>query len=156
MQELCVSRSASARRKAGRGFTLIETMIAVGIAGVLSSIAYPALEGHVLRARRTDGLVALMQAQLAQERHRANNRSYGDLTEIGLRSASMSGYYTLQVTASSADGYEVVATANGRQARDRGCQTLRLAALGASLVYASGPDASASNPAAVNRKCWNQ
>lgn len=156
MQGLIASRNGPRRKAACRGFTLIETMIAVGIVGVLSSLAYPSLEGHVLRARRTDGLVALMQAQLAQERYRANNRTYGDLAEIGLRGASMSGYYTLQVTSSSIDGYEVVATATGRQARDGSCQTLRLAAYGAGVGYASGPDASASNPPDVNRKCWNQ
>ena len=156
MQRLSTSRTGPGRRKTSRGFTLIETMIVVGIVAVLSSIAYPSLEAQVLRARRTDGLIALMQAQLAQERHRANNRTYGDLTEIGLRATSMSGYYTLQVNSSSVDGYEVVATATGRQARDTGCQTLRLAAYGASLGYASGPNASASNPADVNRRCWNQ
>lgn|SRR5450755_3783573 len=149
-------RRAALRRSGNRGFTLIETMIAVGIAGVLSSIAYPTLEGHVLRARRTDALVALMQAQLAQERHRANHSSYGDLAEIGMRDSSMSGYYTLQVASSSADSYVVVATAAGRQARDAACRTLRLGLDGSSLSYASGPDATASNPAEANRKCWNQ
>lgn len=155
MQRLSASRTGPSRTKTSRGFTLIETMIAVSIAGVLSSIAYPSLEGQVLRARRSDGLVAMMQVQLAQERYRANNRSYGDLGEIGVRAVSMSGYYTLQVTSSSLDGYEVVATATGRQARDAGCRTLRLSG-GASVGYASGPDAAASNPADVNRKCWNQ
>ena len=156
MPRLIRSHTEPSCQRASRGFTLIETMIAVGIVGVLSSIAYPSLEGHVLRARRTDGLVALMQAQLAQERYRAYTRTYGELAEIGLRGASMSGYYTLQVTSSSLDGYEVVATATGRQARDGSCQTLRLAAYGASVGYASGPNAAASNPPEVNRKCWNQ
>lgn len=156
MQRVPNSRAASSGRKTSHGFTLIETLVTVGIASVLSSIAYPSLEGHVLRARRTDGLVALMQAQLAQERYRANNRTFGDLAEIGMRGTSMSGYYALQVTASSADGYEVVATATGRQARDATCRTLRLAVDGAGLGYASGPTASASNPVEINRKCWNQ
>jgi type IV pilus assembly protein PilE len=156
MQRLVPSRSRRGGRLASRGFTLIETLIVVGIAGVLSSLAYPSLESQVLRARRSDALVSLMQAQLAQERHRANHRSYGDLADIGLRGSSLSGYYTLQVTASSTDSYELVATAAGRQAHDATCQTLRLSVAGAGLVYASGPDATASNPAAVNRKCWNQ
>ena len=156
MQRIRTPRIGAGRSKSSRGFTLIETLIAVGIAGVLSSLAYPSLEGHVLRARRTDALVALMQAQLAQERYRSNNRSYGDLAEIGMRGTSMSGYYTLQVAAISADGYELVAAATGRQARDGVCQTLRLVARGAALDYASGRDAAASNPADVNRKCWNQ
>jgi len=156
MQRLLPSPSRRGGRRASRGFTLIETLIAVGIAGVLSSIAYPSLESQVLRARRSDALVSLMNAQLAQERHRANHRSYGDLAAIGVRGTSLSGHYTIEVAATAADGYELVATATGRQARDASCQSLRLAVAGASVVYASGPDAAASNPAVLNRKCWNQ
>jgi type IV pilus assembly protein PilE len=131
-------------------------MIVVGIAGILSSLAYPSLEAHWLRARRTDGLIALMQAQLAQERYRANNRRYGDLAEIGLLDRSMSGHYALQVVDRTADGYTVAASALGRQTRDANCQSLRLVAAGASLVHASGPDLAASNPVDANRRCWNQ
>lgn len=145
-----------ARRRRARGFTLIETMVAVGVAGVLSSVAYPSLEGHVLRARRTDALVTLMAAQLAQERYRADHHRYGGLAETGLRSTSAAGYYALQVTANSADGYDLLASASGAQARDNACRHLRLSSLGAGLVYASGPDATTGNTAAVNRKCWNQ
>ncbi|MEP6739379.1 MAG: type IV pilin protein [Caldimonas sp.] len=156
MRHFAVSMNTPHRRRRSRGFTLIETMIAVGIAGILSSIAYPSFEGHVLRARRTDGLVALMQAQLVQERYRANNRTYGDLAETGLRNTSASGYYTPQVTSSSAEGYEILASAAARQARDTNCRHLRLALAGSGLVYASGPDVSTANPPAVNRKCRNQ
>ena len=150
------SRPRSTGRRAGRGFTLVETLIAVSIAGILSGIAYPSFESQVLRARRSDAMAALMQTQLAQERHRADHRSYGDLAAIGARTASMSGYYAIDVAANAADGYELVATATGRQAHDTACRTLRLVVAGGSVVYASGPDAAASNAAAVNRKCWNQ
>jgi type IV pilus assembly protein PilE len=100
-----------------RGFTLIETLVTVAIAGVLSSVAYPSLEGQVLRARRTDALVALLQAQLAEERYRANNASYGSLAEAGLRATSSAGYYTVQVASAGTDGYALLASANARQAR---------------------------------------
>ena len=43
----------SLRRRAA-GFTLIETLAAVSIAGVLASIAYPTFEAPIQRARRTD------------------------------------------------------------------------------------------------------
>jgi len=156
MQAFPRSRFRGSSRRASRGFTLVETLIAVGIAGVLSGIAYPSLESQVTRARRSDALASLMQAQLAQERHRANHRGYGDLAAIGLRPTSLSGHYAIEVAASAVDGYELVATATGRQAHDTTCRTLRLVVAGGSVVYASGPDAAASNAAAVNRKCWNQ
>ena len=156
MHALPSDRPESAAPQRWRGFTLIETMIAVGIAAVLSSLAYPSLESHFLRARRTDALVALMQAQLAQERFRASNTAYGNLAQIGVRNVSVSGHYALLVTANGADGYELVASAAGRQRRDTPCQVLRLAVVGASLAYASGTDPAASNPADVNRRCWSQ
>jgi type IV pilus assembly protein PilE len=156
MDALARSRHRASRRAASRGFTLIETLITVAIAAVLSGIAYPSFEGHLQRARRSDAMVSLMQAQLAQERHRANNRSYGDLAAIGVRATSLSGHYAIEVAASATDGYELVATATGRQANDATCRTLRLVVAGGSVVYASGPDAAASNAATVNRNCWNR
>jgi type IV pilus assembly protein PilE len=145
----------SATRGAG-GFTLIETMVAVAIAGVLSSLAYPNLEGHVLRARRTDGLVAILQAQLAEERYRANNSAYASLADAGLRGTSSAGLYAIQVTSHTADGYVILASATGAQARDAGCRHLRLTLADGSLAYASGVDATAANAAELNRKCWSR
>ncbi len=139
-----------------RGFTLIETMLAVGIAGVLSSVAYPSFEGHLLRARRTDGLAALMQVQLAQERHRADHASYGDLAAIGMRATTAAGYYTLRVTESDAAGYAVLASANAGQARDAACRFLRVSSSGFGPELASGPDTATANAAGANRKCWGQ
>jgi type IV pilus assembly protein PilE len=149
-------RPAQPRARRARGFTLIETIVTVGIAGVLSSVAYPNLEGQVLRARRTDGLVAIMQAQLAEERYRANNATYASLAEAGLRGTSAAGLYTIQVTSNTADGYVILASATGAQARDAGCRHLRLTLADATLAYASGTDATTANAAEVNRKCWSR
>lgn len=154
------SRTSRARfaRQARRsaGFTLIETMVTIAIAGVLSSIAYPSLEGQVMRARRTDALVALMQAQLAQERYRANNAGYGSLAEAGVRATSPAGHYRIEVVSSGTTGFELLASAVAGQTRDARCRHLRLALADAALTYASGDDASTTNGAEANRLCWSR
>jgi type IV pilus assembly protein PilE len=146
---------AQATRKGAAGFTLIEMMIAVAVAGVLSSVAYPSFIGQVQKVRRTDAVVAMMQVQWAQERWRSNNTAFGSLAEIGVTATSAAGYYTLQVNGNSASGYEVVAAATGAQARDTNCAHLKLSMQGANTIYASGPDANVGNPASVNRQCWS-
>ena len=151
------SRSRSARRFGGSaGFTLIETLVTIGIAGVLSSIAYPNLEGQVMRARRSDALVALLQGQLAQERFRANNASYGSLADAGVRPASPAGHYLISVVAADASGFELLASAVAGQARDARCRHLRVRLADATLTYASGSDATTANGADANRACWRR
>ncbi len=142
-------------RRSARGFTLIEMMIAVSVTGILSSIALPSFEGQLQRARRSDVLVSIMQVQAAQERYRNNSASYGSLAEIGVSGVSSARHYLLQSGAAEAGGYDVLATATGTQARDTACRYMKLSAVGANMVYASGPDASTANPVAANRKCWS-
>ena len=142
-------------RRAVAGFTLIELMIAVSVAGVLSSVAYPSFMDQVQRVRRTDAVVAVMQLQWAQERWRSNNVAYGSLAEIGMSGTSAAGYYTLQVSAVTPSGYDVLASATGAQARDASCAMLKLSMQGANPVYSSGPDVNAANAEATNRKCWS-
>jgi type IV pilus assembly protein PilE len=137
------------------GFTLIEMLVAIAVAGVLSGVAYPSFESVVLKARRSDALVALMQVQSAQERWRANQRAYGSLAEIGVAQRSAAGHYTLRIDANDIDRYEVIAVATGAQARDASCRTLKLTLDSATVTYSSGPDAAQANPQAANRRCWN-
>ena len=154
---LCFTRSRSARHsRRNAGFTLIETLVTVAIAGVLSSVAYPSLEGQVMRARRSDALVALLQAQLAQERFRANNASYGSLADAGDVGRTPAGHYRIAVVSSDTAGFELLASAVAGQARDSRCRHLRLALADATLTYASGSDATTTNGADANRACWSR
>ena len=146
--------SAASRRRAAAGFTLIETLATVAIVGVLASVAYPSFEGPILRARRTEALVALMKLQMAEERWHSNNRRYATLDELGSAATTPTRLYTLQVVAADETGYELRATAAGAQVRDRTCRRLTLSVAGANVVQASGPDADTSNDAAANRRCW--
>jgi type IV pilus assembly protein PilE len=138
-----------------RGFTLVELMIGVAITGVLTSVALPSFEGQLQRARRSDALVSVLNVQLAQERYRSNSDRYGSLADIGSPATSAARHYQLQTLSADADGYELLATATGLQARDAACRHLRLRTVGMNRSYASGPDASTTNPADLNRRCWN-
>jgi len=95
-----------------------------------------------------------MTVQAAQERFRSNTAAYGNLAEIGVPALSTAKHYTLQITANDTDGFELLATANGLQARDLACRYMKLTSTGMNLVYTSGADATLANPAAANQKCW--
>jgi len=94
-----------------KGFTLIELMITVAIIGILAGIAYPSYTEYVLRAKRGDAKAALLSVQLAQEKYRANNTTYGTLAQIGATASSPDGNYaiTIPVTPTST-AYSVTAT----------------------------------------------
>jgi type IV pilus assembly protein PilE len=140
--------------RSARGFTLIELMICVAIVGVLSSIAYPAFSSTIASTRRSDALLALMKVQLLQERFRAEHSNYGELSQLGLGSASPSRHYDITVLNPSADGYVVHASAIGSQQQDARCRHLRLTVEGLNVAYASGATEAADNAAAVNSRCW--
>ncbi|MDB5959199.1 MAG: pilus assembly protein PilE [Massilia sp.] len=50
-----------------RGFTLIELLIVLTVVSILCSIAFPSYAAHVLRTRRLEGKLALLQVMQAQE-----------------------------------------------------------------------------------------
>ncbi len=144
-----------ASNPAQRGFTLIELMLSVTIAGFLSSVAYPAYQGTVQKVRRSDALVALMELHTAQERFRTNNIAYGSLADLRARATSPAGHYRLDVQAPTDAGFVALATAAGSQRADAHCGVMKLTVIGANVVYASGADDSVANDSTANKRCWS-
>lgn len=133
-------KSRSDKKLTVGGFTLIELMIAVAVIAIIVAIAYPSFVDQLRRSRRSDASGALQRLQLAQERFRANNTTYGATpAAIGEGATSQSGYYALSFSGVSATGYTATATAQGAQAGDSQCATLTLTFVGGAATRGSSP-----------------
>lgn len=115
-----------ARRHHAHGFTLIELMIAVVVVGIISAIAFPNYQKFVMKGRRVDARIALMDLAARQERYFASYNKYSLVgTELGYAGnfpmATGSGstsYYTTTVTQATTGDYTLKATPTGNQATD--------------------------------------
>ncbi|GGY17521.1 prepilin-type N-terminal cleavage/methylation domain-containing protein [Massilia dura] len=58
------------------GFTLVELMVALAVAGALAAVAYPGYQLHVIRTKRTEAQVALQAVMHQQERYFTQNNRY--------------------------------------------------------------------------------
>lgn len=125
------------------GFTLIELMIVIAIIGILAGITYPSYKEYVMKGRRSEAKSALFQVQLAQEKWRASNNTYGTLAQIGTPAAAN---YTIAVNNPTATAYTATATPKALQTGDK-CGVYQINESGTKSVSgaASGYDAA---------RCW--
>lgn len=142
------------------GFTLVELMIAVVVAGVLLAVALPSFMDSVRKGRRTEAYTALSALQQAQERHRSGNPNYvSSLTTLGLNATTATGRYAISIISASATGYEIAADGTGsNQAGDGNCARLGILSTGAALRYASCRSCTAfvATDYQASNACWNQ
>lgn len=145
-----------ARCAACSGFSLIELMVATGIAAILASIGWSSYSDVVKRVRRSDARVALLRIQHAQEMFYARHNRYADSLDpsqgLAAPAHSDSGDYELVVIA-GADNQTYVATAvaraMGRQHDDLNCRSMSVDAAGT-----RSSTNSAGQAAAESGGCW--
>lgn len=117
--------------KTVKGYTLLELMIVVAVIAILATIAYPSYLDWMRKARRGDGIAALTELQLAQQKLRSSCRFFGGALAAAdvcggtaaassVRGEAMSpdGWYAIQLTNASATGYTLTATGQDDQAND--------------------------------------
>jgi type IV pilus assembly protein PilE len=139
-----------------QGLSLIELLVALCIAGVLATVAYPGLQSTILRLRRAEALSTFAQFQTAQQRHRSRHLRYATLNELGLPLASASGRYLYSEVVPDSSRYAILAVAQGAQASDTLCAHLALRVDGLDVEWRSGPNEELANLSADNRRCWSR
>lgn len=130
-----------------RGFTLVEVLVVLAVAGILAGITLPASLSYLQKSRRSDAISALTRLQFAQERFHALHGLYAaDLRQLAMPPRSDSGYYELQLQQVEGERFTAVAVArvDGPQAGDLACQQITLA------VVQGAPE---PGPTA---NCWNR
>ncbi len=159
-------REARALPGATSGFTLVELMIVLVIAGILLAVAIPSYNSQVRKSRRTEARTAILDIATREERFFSLNNAYtNDPTQLGYAAAgtfpinSPTNYYSLNVPVITAPnpaavppvqaGFQVTATAIGIQAQDTNCNTFTVDQSGRQTATNSGGGDSTAT-------CWQQ
>jgi len=145
---LAVASGSGHRRAPAQGLTLLELLLALAIMGLLAGLAWPSWNAHVRELRRLDAQQALQALHLAQTRWRSQQGQFAPtLQQLGASAQSPDGHYRLSIDEVDAQGYTLLATAQGPQALDTACNPMRLQLRErATLVLDGGPDRHA--------QCW--
>lgn len=137
------------RIRNNKGFTLIELMIVVAIVGILGAIAYPSYADYVRKARRADGMTAVLNAANMMERCGSTFGRYDHANCANLLNANPSpeGYYSVTGGNAGASTYTFTAAAQGKQLSDSGyCDDFAVDQAG--VKTSSGSEG--------NDRCWNK
>lgn len=126
---------------AGDGFTLIETVIVMGLVALLVSLAVPGYQQFQQRVNRADAVASLMTVALCQQRVYSTEGRYDPNRCLPAAQA----HYRFSYPQAAATGFSVLAEPLAGQRQDR-CGALMLDHLGRRSSVLAGE---------ANNDCWS-
>jgi type IV pilus assembly protein PilE len=147
------------------GFTLVELVVTMVVAAILTAIAVPSYLTYVRQSRRTEAKSAILDLASLEERYFSTANAYTNVpANLGYPTPTSgpntvtnqsvgSGYYTVTIptptaaSATAAAGYTITATAIGDQLKDTDCYQFTVTQTG---THTSVNSANADSTAT----CW--
>jgi type IV pilus assembly protein PilE len=157
-------------RRAGKGFTLMEILVALVVVAILASLALPGYSSYMAKGRRTDARSQLLAAQQWLERVYTEGYTYKTvgvggaaigtaLSSQGFSKSPTQGTAQYVLTISVPDdgqSYTLTATRQtGTSAAGDACGDFTLDSLGVKGIAANTFDSARySSAQAAARECW--
>ena len=136
------THSSCLSQNMNRGFTLIEMMVVLAVAGLLYFVALPGYRHAMIKSYRAAGKGVLMEVMSRQEQYFINNKRYADsLPGLGLPSdyyvdtqsqpaSAARAIYKIELVFDAAVYKGVKAIPQNLQRRDGQCMTFAISRLG--------------------------
>lgn len=104
------------QRRTGRGFTLIELMIAVAVVAILASVAVPSYTDYIRRSRITEATNELATLRVRLEQYFQDHGHYGSTASACGLAVSTTDAFDFGCNDGGGGNRTFVATATGRAA----------------------------------------